>query len=805
MYLVPVTLSTMEGLAAVSLAGNILQFIHCTRGILRTSREILASGTKAGYLDLEIVTKDLRSRADGIPAPQLTDREIKAQDKDSLEVLSLQCKKVADELLTVLARLKLDQEKTKWTSFVQALQTQWHDSEIEALRDRLTAIGKAVDARLADNRASGLQAQLNNLLENNRHLEVSRTQDIVGLKEYFRQALESHQDKKKEKNEGLWADQVSKVASEGIQYSAEQAILSRLRFVRLEDRYSTISPAHHNTLTWLFGSHDDQAQHASSTTFSEWLQSDDDLYWVSGRPGSGKSTLMKFLCDHQSTRDQLELWAKDDDVVIAEYFFWNAGKNELQKSQEGLLRSLLYQILRQCPDQIQFVFPGAWRSYSGSRDSHSDGTEVLLLESDMPSSISGLMDALARTCNTLTRSHKRFCFFIDGLDEYSGDTNDIIQLVGVFRALEHVKICVSSRQWNEFEEAYGKSHTTKLLMEHFNDRDINVYIDDVFAHDENYQELEDKETRGKALVDEIVAAANGVFLWVVLVVRSFQDGLREGDSIKRLQERLRHLPKNLEDYFERILFHDVKESYRDQAAQMFLVTLIAKENLPLMAYWFLDEDCPTERRPLTVQQTVRRHKDARKRLIAGCKGLLEPQFVASRNEQQLPSSILFEYRVDFLHRTVRDYLELPTTDVRQWARQGFEPNEAICKAVLSQIKTSPQESDYAPHILGLYDIFRFHYGAVSGSSNMREIEKELSEITVEYGVSTAAVVSDEGMAKDVSVNEAKAECSSEQSLEERAVRTVEDPKYGKELPGKRASVMKKWLRKRVDKISKMGT
>ncbi|KZM21496.1 uncharacterized protein EKO05_0006186 [Ascochyta rabiei] len=786
----------MEGLAAVSLAGNILQFIHCSREILRTSREILASGAKAGYLDLEIIAEDLRSRADVIAVPQLTDGEVTSQARDSLEALSLQCKDVADELLAVLARLKLDQDKTKWTSFVQALQTQWHDSEIEALRDRLTAIGQAVDARLADNRTSGLQAQLNKLLENNRRLEISRMQDIVGLKEYFKQALENHQDKKKEKNEGLWADQVSKVASEGIHYSAEQAILSRLRFVRLEDRYSTISPAHHNTLTWLFGSHGDQAQHASSTTFAQWLQSDDNLYWVSGRPGSGKSTLMKFLCAHQSTKEQLKLWARDDDVVIAEYFFWNAGKNELQKSQEGLLRSLLYQILRQCPEQIRLVFPGTWRSYNGSHASRSDGTDVSL-EPDMPSSIPGLMDALARTCDTLTRSHKRFCFFVDGLDEYSGDTNDIIQLVGVLRALEHVKICVSSRQWNEFEEAYGKSHTTKLLMEHFNDRDINVYIDDVFAHDENYQELEDRETRGKALVDEIVASANGVFLWVVLVVRSFQDGLREGDSIKRLQERLRHLPKNLEDYFERILFHDVKESYRDQAAQMFLVTLIAKENLPLMAYWFLDEDCPAERRPLTVQQTIRRHKDARKRLIAGCKGLLEPHLVASDNSLQLPSAILFEYRVDFLHRTVRDYLELPATDVRRWARPGFDPDEAICKAVFSQIKTSPQELDYGPHILGLYDIFSYHIGAVSGSSRMRELEEELEEIMVGYGVSTAAVISDEGIEKE-------ADSSSEQSLEGRAVHTAKDPKSEKELPGKRASAVKNWVRKRVNKTFKTG-
>ncbi|KAF2994707.1 hypothetical protein E8E13_003077 [Curvularia kusanoi] len=786
----------MEGLAAVSLAGNILQFVHTTRQLLRTSREILASGTKAGHVELEAIATELRSRADSISLPQLPDVHAESQGKPTLEALALQCKHTADELLAILATLRLSEEKTKWTSFVQALRTQWHDSEIEALRDRLKFIGQAVDASILDNRTSGLQAQLNRLLENSERLEISRTEDIVRLKEYFSQALKDHQDKEKEKNEGLWADQVSRVASEGVPLSAEQAILSRLRFVRFEDRSLQISSAHEKTLTWLFGSHSNRIEHSSSTTFVEWLKSDDSLYWVTGRPGSGKSTLMKFLGSHQSTKEQLKVWAEDDGVVIAEYFFWDAGKNELQKSQEGLLRSLLYQILRQYPDQIRLVFPGAWRLYNSDHPPHRDGVD-LLLEFDIPSTISGLIDALARTCQGLIKCHKRFCFFIDGLDEYNGDTNDIIQLVNKLRNLEHVKICVSSRQWNEFEEAFGKNGTTKLLMENFNHRDINAYIDDVFANDENFQDREDKETRGKALVDEIVAAANGVFLWVVLVVRSFQEGMREGDSIKRLQDRLRHLPKSLEEYFERILFHDVKETYRDQAAVMFLVTLVAKENLPLMAYWFLDEDdCPTERRPLTGKQTIKRHKDAKKRLIAGCKGLLEPHFLQEKNSQHLSSSMLFEYRVDFLHRTVRDYLKLPTTNIRSWVRPDFEPNEAICKAVFSQIKTSPQEPEYGPHVSGLYEIFNYHIDAVSGSSKTRMLEKELSEMMVSYGVATAAVTSNESLHEEVSANEIKAGGSSECSLENKAM-LAEDLKPDERLPRKKEPKVKNLLWKIV--------
>jgi hypothetical protein len=314
-----------------------------------------------------------------------------------------------------------------------------------------------------------------------------------------------------------------------------------------------------------------------------------------------------------------------------------------------------------------------------------------------------------------------------------------VTVVGVLRNLKHVKICVFSRQWNEFEDAFGKSGTDKLYMQDFNYQDINTYINDVFENDNNYQELEDKDTLGQELIQEIVTAANGVFLWVVLVVRSLQDGLLEADSITRLQQRLRKLPTNLEELFERIIFRDVKETYRSEASHMFLVALKAKENLPLMAYWFLGEDLPKQRLPLRMQQTIKRHKDTNKRLIASCKGLLEPRFQSTTEQRDsLPSAILFEYTVDFLHRTVRDYLLLPTTDIRQWAEPHFSPDEAICKALYSQIKTAPHEKEYSSHVSALYRTYVYHANAVKilhGSEiAIQSLSAELVDIVSKYEI-----------------------------------------------------------------------
>jgi hypothetical protein len=61
---------------------------------------------------------------------------------------------------------------------------------------------------------------------------------------------------------------------------------------------------------------------------------------------------------------------------------------------------------------------------------------------------------------------------------------------------------------------------------------------------------------------------------------------------------------------------------------MFLVTLVARNTLPLLAYWFIEQDDPNfamklEVQPLSMQKTNLRLKLMRKRLNACCKGLLE--------------------------------------------------------------------------------------------------------------------------------------------------------------------------------------
>ncbi|EWY92345.1 hypothetical protein FOYG_05922 [Fusarium oxysporum NRRL 32931] len=58
--------------------------------------------------------------------------------------------------------------------------------------------------------------------------------------------------------------------------------------------------------------------------FSNWLQSDDKLFWIRGKPGSRKSTLIKFVINNGSTKRLLGSWHPN--TRILSHFFWKIGR-----------------------------------------------------------------------------------------------------------------------------------------------------------------------------------------------------------------------------------------------------------------------------------------------------------------------------------------------------------------------------------------------------------------------------------------------------------------------------------------------
>jgi hypothetical protein len=194
-------------------------------------------------------------------------------------------------------------------------------------------------------------------------------------------------------------------------------------------------------------------------------------------------------------------------------------------------------------------------------------------------------------------------------------------------------------------------------------------------------------------------------------VRSLLEGLTNADRIVDLQRRLRLIPTDLNEYFERILF-TVDNFYRKETAQMFQVTLTARDALSLMSYWYMDQEASFLENLTTgsVSKAIIDSRQAQmcKRLNACCKGLLEVQSVEHRGGTE----DFFYLKVDFLHRTVRDFLRDPDMQnmLGKWVGTDFDANIAICQALIAQVKTAPQDRIYFQTGGAMFRVINLFFG-----------------------------------------------------------------------------------------------
>jgi hypothetical protein len=73
-------------------------------------------------------------------------------------------------------------------------------------------------------------------------------------------------------------------------------------------RYEQVIDAHPTTFKWAFQDLPDGSHRWANLT--SLLKNGNGLYLISGKPGSGKSTLMKHIYDNHRTRLYLEKWAQ---------------------------------------------------------------------------------------------------------------------------------------------------------------------------------------------------------------------------------------------------------------------------------------------------------------------------------------------------------------------------------------------------------------------------------------------------------------------------------------------------------------
>lgn len=267
---------------------------------------------------------------------------------------------------------------------------------------------------------------------------------------------------------------------------------------------------------------------------------------------------MKFILINERMNAQLLKWSGPKPFHTAAYFSWNTG-GELQKSQEGLLRSLLYRIIRQAPQTALRLLPNRWAMLKLFGVSAARNFPAW--------SCKELQDCMA-SIKHLTNDFN-LAIFIDGLDEFQEDHSQLIKLIKNLHLQPGLKVCVSSQPWNAFSDAF--SGCPQLRMELLTQQDMEALVHGKFKANVAIAELRnDQPTIVDGLITDIVRKSEGVFLWVSLVTDSVLGGIVDGDTLTDSYRLLDDLPSNLSDLYDN-LWSRVESEHKGERSQLLCV------------------------------------------------------------------------------------------------------------------------------------------------------------------------------------------------------------------------------------------
>ncbi|KAL2201754.1 hypothetical protein CC79DRAFT_1402082 [Sarocladium strictum] len=391
--------------------------------------------------------------------------------------------------------------------------------------------------------------------------------------------------------------------------------MSALQFSQMNARKFVIKERLKSTCEWLL-------QHE---TYISWrddakIPLHKGFFWLRGKPGSGKSTLMKFAYDvhkKESVRRKL----KTSQVLVASYFFHSQGE-VLQRSIEGMYRSLVFQLFNGFVDLQDLL----------------DDTELLPDGKSGCPSLYQLQVLLERGIARL--KDRQFICYVDALDECA--MNEVPRIAQNFQNLAEeqnhewcrFRAFLSSRHYPHIQARIGLQLVLEQMPGHA--EDLTRYVNARLAF------------RDPDLTQKLTRRANGLFLWVLLVVDDLNRLYLRGHPRSAAQyEQLGRLPADLS-----IVFANILHRYTGQMDEFIVaVVWMLFSRRPLSpaelehAIWSgighgtSDHPPPSLKIPFD-EESSRLHR----RITSSSKGLAE---VTTYNESST---------AQFIHESVRDFL-----------------------------------------------------------------------------------------------------------------------------------------------------
>ncbi|KAE9365068.1 hypothetical protein N431DRAFT_549389 [Stipitochalara longipes BDJ] len=662
----------MDPITAIGLASSIVAFIDFSWSLLTGAKNLYESGRRRTKENARIssIVNNLNEYA-----LELTiGGEGASKHEKALRALANDCCVVSKELVKILEKLEM-KKNSRWQSLKKSWEAMRKADDIALIEARLGKYRAQMNTRLLallrkassdfghfnyfDEQQSSIKSQLDSMQNDAEKLSSASAQGLKDLRDEVTAVLNKVQEMDcKDDSSTSDEDETDEGEAQKELFRSLVDIMDRLS--RLEDALQVVPKETRvlqhleGTFAWIMMSDSEFEEYLTSWDESarpegqsldaaiemnesrqllrEWLLRGDGVFHVSGKAGSGKSTLMKFMLHHPSMIECLE-------------------QQKLQMSLDGLYRSILFGVLRKCPHLIPDVFPDQWRMMSPQAAN-------MAFEKDLFRPIK-IKEAFEMLMQKPIHSEKfAFCFFIDGLDEYEADPFEHKVLARHLRdwsLRSNIKMCISSRPEIEFLDIFRNDR--RINLHELTARDISRSSQDMFEQDEAFPKVKGIYLE---LLKELVDMAEGVFLWASLVVKSLLVEVGRDANSERLWQILRSTPSKLDDVYDGML-NVLNRQDRKTVDYILLLVLTNPFRAPMnaicLSWLFGAEDFrfPGPNYNYADQDVLRQLESVRRQLQGLTKGLLNLAPDVSR----LGFCPMFSRRVQFFHRTARDYLTTP--------------------------------------------------------------------------------------------------------------------------------------------------
>lgn len=569
----------ITSLAAIALVCNITQMVEQGIVLAKCLHNVSKTGSTAQLRALQEFNLLSQTVSDNARTVPVTESPASIKISYQIEQCALKCGRTAEQLRALAYEICYKKDKRSPRNAVQKNVISLRKrSQIEELRKEFDALQLLLQTSLLTGLRNELQHQsshqnkhLVNIDENVRKLlnaDIAAARDASVATRNFQSQSKKRTIAKVEEigretvqqtkaSEAVLTRKLDQVVLDSRQRRAYQRLIDNIGFDSMHAREDYISERVSDSRAdakWIFGNFAwrDEHEYLSQDQFEamqrkqlrvhrsfvKWLREGTGIWFVGGKPGSGKSTLMSFIRKtlEQGADPSLAEWAHPKQYAVISFFFFRPD-HHLERSFEGLWRSLCSQLL--AADERLF------------RQIHELKEAPIGLKNEAKArslSTRWRVDELREWCFFLIRnSSLKFVVLIDGLDELrdeGGGDEAHANLLRTVRSMDlhlsNVKLICSARPVEPFKAALA----TKTSFEV---QDVN-YLDIIKFVNSRLQ-----DTAAASFTPRVVEQADGVFLWTHIVVNELNKACEESLPHEELQHRFELCPKEMHALFRHML------------------------------------------------------------------------------------------------------------------------------------------------------------------------------------------------------------------------------------------------------------